>query len=66
MFDISTPPVFTEMLLRMIEELSDEIISWSTAGDSFVIKQARKKRQARRHLLMKRKHYSLSRCLLLV
>ena len=46
-FDTSTPPVFTELLIRMIEELSDDIVSWSIAGDSFIIKQVSEKRQAR-------------------
>ena len=45
-FDTSTLPLFTELLLRMIEELSDDVVSWSIAGDSFIIKQARRERGA--------------------
>ena len=44
-FDPSAPPVFIELLLRMIEQLSDDIVSWSIAGDSFIIKQASEKRR---------------------
>lgn len=40
MFDFRPPPVFIELLLRIIEESSDNIVSWSTAGDSFIVKQA--------------------------
>lgn len=39
LFDPSTTPVFAELLLKMINDLSDDIASWSVAGDSFVIKQ---------------------------
>ena len=64
--DAGTPPVFTELLLRMIDQLSDDIVSWSTAGDSFIIKQARKKRQAAIRSLATWKHHPSSACILLV
>jgi len=38
---VNTPPVFAELLLRMIDELPDDVVSWSVAGDSFVIKKVR-------------------------
>jgi len=43
LFDTCTHPVFAELLLGMIDELPDNIVSWSVAGDSFVIKQASEK-----------------------
>ena len=46
MFDTCAPPVFVELLLRMIEESPDTIISWSIEGGSFVVKQASEKIQA--------------------
>ncbi len=33
-------PVFMERVLKMIEDLSDDIVCWSTAGDSFIVKKA--------------------------
>jgi len=43
--ETSTHPGFVELLLKMIDELPGGIVSWSVAGDSFVIKQASEKRQ---------------------
>lgn len=43
LFLIDTPPAFVELLFRMIDELPDDIASWSVAGDSFVIKKARER-----------------------
>lgn len=34
-------PLFLDRTFRMIESVSDDIISWSEAGDSFIIKQVR-------------------------
>lgn len=42
---ISTPPVFADVLFKMIDEVSDDIISWSVAGDSVIIKEASKCRE---------------------
>ena len=44
MIHTSIPPTFVELLPRMIEQLSDDIVSWSITGDSFIIKQASEKR----------------------
>jgi len=44
-------PVFVELLFGMIDDLPDDIVSWSVAGDSFVVKQASEKRQRWRHAL---------------
>jgi len=43
MFGMRTAPMFAELLLRMVNELSDDIVSWSIAGDSFIIKKASQK-----------------------
>lgn len=51
LFNASTHPVFAEPLLRMIHDLSDDIVSWSVEGDSFIIKQASEERQRRRQAL---------------
>lgn len=32
-------PVFLEKLFTMIESASNDVVSWSEAGDSFIIKQ---------------------------
>lgn len=34
-------PVFLDRTFRMIEQVPDDIVCWSTAGDSFIIKQVR-------------------------
>lgn len=34
-------PVFLDRTFRMIENVPDDIVCWSTAGDSFIIKQVR-------------------------
>lgn len=33
-------PVFLDRTFRMIEDLPDDVLCWSEAGDSFIIKQA--------------------------
>lgn len=38
---INNIPVFLDRTFRMIESVSDDIVSWSDSGDSFIIKQAR-------------------------
>ena len=57
----SAPPVFIELLLRMIEQLSDDIVSWSNAGDSFIIKQASERDRPGYARLAKRGRRSLTR-----
>ena len=37
-------PVFMERVLCMIDDLSDDVVCWSAAGDSFIVKKASKKR----------------------
>jgi len=37
-------PVFLDRTYRMVENVPDDIVSWSDAGDSFIIKQASKSR----------------------
>lgn len=32
-------PVFLDRTFRMVESVSDDIVCWSEAGDSFIIKQ---------------------------
>ncbi|CBJ33316.1 n/a [Ectocarpus siliculosus] len=32
-------PVFLERTFRLIDNTSDDIVSWSAGGDSFIIKQ---------------------------
>lgn len=34
-------PVFLERTFRMIEQAPDDIVCWSPAGDSFIVKQVR-------------------------
>lgn len=34
-------PVFLDRTFRMVEEVPDDVVCWSTAGDSFIIKQVR-------------------------
>lgn len=38
-------PVFLDRTFRMIENVSNDIVCWSEAGDSFIIKQASKQRE---------------------
>jgi len=38
-------PVFMERVLKMIEDLSDDIVCWSTAGDSFIVKKVKRDKQ---------------------
>lgn len=33
-------PVFMERTFRMIDSVSDDIVCWSRAGDSFIVKKA--------------------------
>lgn len=35
-------PVFLDRTFRMIENVPDDVVCWSEAGDSFIIKQASK------------------------
>lgn len=35
-------PVFMERTFRMIDSVSDDIVCWSRAGDSFIVKKASK------------------------
>lgn len=37
-------PVFMERTFRMIDSVSDDIVCWSRAGDSFIVKKASKYR----------------------
>lgn len=43
-------PVFLDRIFRMIENVPDDVVCWSKAGDSFIIKQvrARPERPSRR------------------
>lgn len=34
-------PVFLDRTFRMVEEVPDAVVCWSTAGDSFIVKQVR-------------------------
>lgn len=34
-------PVFLDRTFRMVENVPDDVVCWSTAGDSFIIKQVR-------------------------
>lgn len=41
-------PVFLDRTFRMIESISNDIVCWSEAGDSFIVKQAREREKQRR------------------
>lgn len=40
-------PSFLERILKMIENVSDHIVCWSEAGDSFIIKQVSEQDRSR-------------------
>lgn len=42
----SSIPVFLDRTFRMVENVPDEVVCWSDAGDSFIIKQARVREKA--------------------
>lgn len=50
---ISKIPVFLERTFRLIGNTSDDIVSWSAGGDSFIIKQVgnKRRREAREHTM---------------
>ncbi|CBJ33318.1 n/a [Ectocarpus siliculosus] len=39
-------PVFLDRTFRMVESVSDDIVCWSEAGDSFIIKQIHRDRSS--------------------
>lgn len=51
LFDTCSSPMFAELLLTMVDELPDDIVSWSAGLDSFIIKQVC---EERRILLLRR------------
>lgn len=40
-------PVFLDRTFRMVESVSDDVVCWSEAGDSFIIKQVSTRRGIR-------------------
>lgn len=45
-FNNNNIAVFLDRTFKMIETVSDDIVCWSEAGDSFIIKQVRRECQA--------------------